>query len=75
MDGKNEWKPRVQFAKTITRTEREIVIKETQYDFSEQYASKETFVVSRIYMVSPREGKRYFLRLLLHHVTGAASFE
>lgn len=50
-------------------------VTETQYDFSEEHAEKETFIVSRIYTVSPREGERYFLRLLLHHVTGATKFE
>ncbi|CDF37673.1 unnamed protein product [Chondrus crispus] len=32
-------------------------------------------VVGRIYTVSPREGERYFLRLLLTQVPGATSFE
>ena len=45
------------------------------YDFSEEHADKETFVVSRIYTVSPREGERYYLRMLLHHVRGATSFK
>lgn len=31
--------------------------------------------VGRMYFVSPKEGERYFLRLLLTHVTGATSFE
>ncbi len=30
-------------------------------------------VIGRIYTVSPREGERYFLRLLFLHVTGAKS--
>ncbi|CDF41121.1 unnamed protein product [Chondrus crispus] len=39
------------------------------YDFSGTGAS----VVGRIYTVSPREGERYFLRLLLTQVPGATS--
>jgi hypothetical protein len=31
--------------------------------------------VGRMYFVQPFEGERYFLRLLLHHVHGATSFE
>jgi hypothetical protein len=31
--------------------------------------------VGRMYFVQPSEGERYFLRLLLHHVPGATSFE
>jgi hypothetical protein len=31
--------------------------------------------VSRMYFVQPSEGERYFLRLLLHHVPRAMSFE
>ncbi|CDF32173.1 unnamed protein product [Chondrus crispus] len=41
------------------------------YDFSGTGAN----VVGRIYTVSPREGERYFLRLLLTQVPGATSFE
>jgi hypothetical protein len=33
------------------------------------------FAVGRIHFCSPKSGKRYFLRLLLHHVKGATSFE
>jgi hypothetical protein len=29
--------------------------------------------VGRLYHVSPAEGERFYLRLLLHHVTGATS--
>ena len=32
-------------------------------------------VIGRVYPVSPMAGERYFLRVLLHHVAGAASFE
>jgi hypothetical protein len=31
--------------------------------------------VDRMYFMQPSEGERYFLRLLLHHVLGATSFE
>ena len=31
--------------------------------------------VGRIYWVSPRAGEKYYLRVLLHHVQGARSFE
>jgi hypothetical protein len=31
--------------------------------------------VDRMYFVQPFEGERYFLRLLLHHVPGATSFQ
>jgi hypothetical protein len=31
--------------------------------------------VDRMYFVQPSEGERYFLRLLLHHVPGATSFQ
>jgi hypothetical protein len=31
--------------------------------------------VGRMYFVQPSKGERYFLRLLLHHVPGATSFE
>jgi hypothetical protein len=31
--------------------------------------------VGRMYFMQPFEGERYFLRLLLHHVPGATSFE
>ncbi len=31
-------------------------------------------IMGRMYTMSPREGERYFLRLLLLHVTGAKSF-
>jgi hypothetical protein len=31
--------------------------------------------VNHMYFVQPSEGERYFLRLLLHHVPGATSFE
>jgi len=41
-----------------------------QYDFTGDGAH----VVSRIYTVSPREGERYFLRMLLLHVKGATSY-
>ncbi|CDF38585.1 ATP dependant DNA helicase [Chondrus crispus] len=41
------------------------------YDFSGTGAN----VVGRIYTVSPREGERYFLRLILTQVPGATSFE
>ncbi|CDF33193.1 ATP dependant DNA helicase [Chondrus crispus] len=41
------------------------------YDFSGTGAN----AVGRIYTVSPREGERYFLRLLLTQVPGATSFE
>ncbi|CDF40970.1 ATP dependant DNA helicase PIF1 [Chondrus crispus] len=41
------------------------------YDFSGTGVN----VVGRIYTVSPREGERYFLRLLLTQVPGATSFE
>ena len=60
------WKPRARFK--IPPSERGGTI---QYDFSEEHSSKATFVVSRIYTVSPREGERYYLRMLLHHVQGA----
>lgn len=43
----------------------------TAYEFSGNSAN----VVGRIYTVSPREGERYFLRLLLTHVPGATSFQ
>jgi hypothetical protein len=33
-----------------------------------------TGAIGRIYFVSPRAGEKYFLRVLLHHVTGASSF-
>ena len=42
-----------------------------QYCFSGNGQS----VVGRLYTVSPREGERYYLRMLLLHVTGACSFE
>ncbi|CDF35745.1 ATP dependant DNA Helicase Pif1 [Chondrus crispus] len=45
--------------------------KKEAYDFSGTGAN----VVGRIYTVSPREGERYFLRLLLTQVPGATSFE
>ncbi|CDF37706.1 ATP dependant DNA helicase PIF1 [Chondrus crispus] len=45
--------------------------KSCTYDFSGTGAN----VVGRIYTVSPREGERYFLRLLLTQVPGATSFE
>ncbi len=32
-------------------------------------------LIGRMYFVQPSEGERYFLRLLLHHVHGATSFE
>ena len=32
-------------------------------------------MVGRLYTVSPREGERYYLRMLLLHVPGACSFE
>ena len=32
-------------------------------------------VIARVYSVSPKEGERYYLRLLLHNVPGATSFE
>jgi len=31
--------------------------------------------IGRMYFVQPSEGERYFLRLLLHHMPGATSFE
>jgi hypothetical protein len=34
-----------------------------------------TTAVGRLYHVSPGEGERWYLRLLLHHVTGATSFD
>ncbi|CDF33021.1 unnamed protein product [Chondrus crispus] len=46
-------------------------IKSWTYDFSGTGAN----VVGRIYTVSPREGERYFLGLLLTQVPGATSFE
>ncbi len=42
----------------------------SEYNFE---GSGET-IIGRMYTVSPREGERYFLRLLLLHVTGAKSF-
>ena len=33
------------------------------------------FVVGRMYGVSPREGERYFIRVLLLHTSGKKSFE
>ncbi len=41
-----------------------------EYNFG---VSGET-IIGRMYTVSPREGERYVLRLLLLHVTGAKSF-
>ena len=35
----------------------------------------EDATVGRIYWVSPRAGEKYFLRVLLHHVQGAGTFE
>jgi ATP-dependent DNA helicase PIF1 len=32
-------------------------------------------IIGRMYMVSPNEGERYYLRLLLLHVKGACSYE
>ena len=32
-------------------------------------------MIARVYSVSPKEGERYYLRLLLHNVPGATSFE
>lgn len=32
-------------------------------------------VIGRMYHVSPSDGERYYLRLLLLHVNGAKSFE
>lgn len=37
--------------------------------------SGESGTVGRMYMVSPAEGERFYLRLLLHHVPGAQSYE
>ncbi|CAI2201237.1 861_t:CDS:2, partial [Funneliformis geosporum] len=34
-----------------------------------------TGVIGRLYMIQPIEGKRYYLRILLIHVTGATSFD
>jgi hypothetical protein len=31
--------------------------------------------IGRIYAVSPRQGEKYFLRVLLHHVKGATSWD
>jgi hypothetical protein len=33
------------------------------------------FAIGRIYFCGPKAGERYYLRLLLHHVTGAKSWE
>ena len=35
----------------------------------------ETATIGRLYMVSPNQGERFYLRLLLHNVAGATSFE
>ena len=42
-----------------------------QYDFTRPGAH----VVSRLYTVSPREGERYYLRVLLLHCPGATSYK
>ncbi|CAI2194302.1 19010_t:CDS:2, partial [Funneliformis geosporum] len=34
-----------------------------------------TGAIGRLYMVQPIEGKRYYLRILLTHITGATSFD
>ena len=44
---------------------------EHQYDFTRPGSN----VVSRLYTISPREGERYFLRMLLLHVPGATSYQ
>ena len=31
--------------------------------------------IGRVYFVAPRAGEKYYLRILLHHVPGAKSFE
>lgn len=38
-----------------------------------QQGSRPT-TIGRVYFSSPRAGEKYFLRVLLHHVTGAATF-
>ena len=35
----------------------------------------ETSTIGRMFMVSPSEGERFYLRLLLHHVAGAQNYE
>jgi hypothetical protein len=47
--------------------------KEKQWAFRTRTPS--LLPVGRMYFVQPFEGERYFLRLLLHHVPGATSFE
>jgi len=47
--------------------------KEKQWALRTQTPSQ--LLVSRMYFVQPSEGERYFLRLLLHHVPKATSFE
>ncbi|CDF40177.1 putative DNA helicase [Chondrus crispus] len=62
---RKSWSPRASLRRRIASSEEEA------YDFSGAGAN----VVRRIYSVSPREGERYFLRLLLTQVPGATSFE
>ena len=61
----NSWSPRAALRRRNASSEEEA------YDFSGTGAN----VVGRIYTVSPREGERYFLRLLFTQVPGATSFE
>ena len=39
------------------------------------YRKNTTGTIGRLYMVQPAEGERYFLRMLLTHVSGATSFD
>jgi len=38
------------------------------------YRKNKIRTIGRLYMVQPTEGKRYFLRILLTHISGATSF-
>ncbi len=67
------WKPRAKFRGRGTRgagPSSAGASAPSEYNFE---GSGET-IIGRMYTVSPREGERYFLRLLLLHVTGVKSY-
>lgn len=43
--------------------------------FSEEHQGKAKFVAGSIHMVRPRKEEQYYLRMILHHMKGAASYK
>lgn len=48
---------------------------EEQAVLTYEFSGPGEHVVGRIYIVTPREGERYVLRVLLHHICGSKTFK